>query len=99
MENVIPERQDNSENQNRVGLMLLAPVVTANVIAVILIHWRGYDWLAKSLAVVLAANLISFPLMAIWGEKTGRKKYGRLTIAAWAYMCLLLATTLFAYRR
>jgi hypothetical protein len=73
---------------------LLAATATANVFIVIFFHWKGYDWLGKSLAVTLLANLIAIPAVATWGRV---KRYPWQSLAP-AYIFLTLATMLFGIR-
>ena len=75
--------------------LLLAFAVTANVCIRIAVRWPGYDWLSKSLALVLLASLMVIPVCTVWSQKAG-KKVGFPQFVQAAYMWLLLATLLFA---
>ncbi len=75
-------------------IKVLAATVTADVILVVMRHWKGYDVLGKSLAVVLLAHLVLLPAGATWG-RVRRYPWPSLLPMYWS---LLLATTLFAMR-
>lgn len=81
----------------------LAFVVTADVCLVVARHWRCYDMLGKSLAVLLLAYLVMIPAVATWGRNwrgyarmgTRRIEWSGLTPT---YILLMLATLLFGMR-
>jgi uncharacterized membrane protein len=89
------ELEGNSDNKNRALLWFLAPIATINVFLAILLHWHLFAMVEKFLAVVLFVGLLLVPAIAVWGERTGRKKMGRFEVATFAYMYLMLTASLF----
>jgi hypothetical protein len=75
-------------------IKFFAAVVTADVLIAVLRHWRGYDLVAKLLAIVLLTNLVVLPATVSWGRI---KRYDWHSLLP-AYMLLLLATILFNLR-
>ncbi len=78
-----------------VGMIkFLAAIVTADVCFVIALHWKGYNWIQRSDAILLLAILAMIPSVATWRRKEKR-------LCEWAqlwpaYVLLLLAPSLFA---
>ena len=79
---------------SNVVTVLLAIVVTADVCIFIARRWGTYDWLSKSLAIILVSYLVVVPGSAFWGWKAGRS-LGLQQLAMAAYGALLLTTLLF----
>jgi hypothetical protein len=75
---------------------LLGAVVTINIFEHIVLRWKSYDWLGKSLCVVLLANLAVLMVLVDQGKKGKRKLQPDSLLLAF-YMCLLLTTTVFNY--
>jgi len=76
--------------------MFLATVVTFNVFLNILRRWNSYDFLGKSLSVVLMAILALLLVEVFWGRR-GKRKLQPDTTMLFSYTCLLLTTSVFNY--
>jgi carbon starvation protein CstA len=88
-------------NEPRVGVPVwiiksLAAAVTADVLIAIVLHWTGFDWARRSLAIVLLVYLVVMPVLATWVPKE-RRRYDWASLLP-AYIFLMLATMLFGMR-
>ena len=79
---------------DNVATALLAFVATTSVWLRIAIGWATFDWLGRSLAIVLASGLVIIPTSVFLIWKSGRGLRLRQVVGA-GYMWLLLATLLF----
>ncbi|HEY1526118.1 MAG TPA: hypothetical protein VGH51_07765 [Candidatus Angelobacter sp.] len=95
MELTAPEKQDFFKGRfyNTIGL-LLAVTVTVDVALAIARHWSTYDWLSKSLGVVLLLNLLVGALTIVRGLKKEKKTVPEMFVQI-AYIWVLIATLLF----
>ena len=74
--------------------IFLGLVVTFNIMVNVLLRWRNYNLLNKSLGVVLLANMV-LSLVHVFLQRKGRKKLQPDLLLQLSYVCLLLATVVF----
>jgi hypothetical protein len=77
--------------------LFLAVAVTLDVLLTIRSHWHDFGILSRFVAVVLLANLVVMPVHFVRGQR-GDKPLGRDQLLVFAYMSVMLATMLFAWR-
>jgi hypothetical protein len=77
--------------------ILFGAVVTIVAFEKIVFRWKSYDWLNRSLSVVLLANL-ALLLVLVFREKKGKRKLQPDMLLLAFYMCLMLTTIVFNYR-
>ncbi|HUA00419.1 MAG TPA: hypothetical protein VMB02_08820 [Candidatus Aquilonibacter sp.] len=77
--------------------LLLAGVVTLDVLTQVLSQWHAFGVLSKFVAVVLLMNLIVTPLVFLRAQRRG-KPLGQTQLLAFAYLSVFLTTALFALR-
>jgi hypothetical protein len=88
--------QPTSTLPRRWATFLLGTVVTANILIHILLRWKSYDWLGKSLCVVLMSNL-ALMLVQVFLEIKGKRKLQPDTLMLFSYISLMLTTSVFNY--
>jgi hypothetical protein len=86
--------QPTSTMPIRGATIFLGAVVTFDIFIKILSQWKSYDWLGRSLSVVLLANLAVLLVEAFLGMK-GKRKLQPDVLLLFCYMCLMLATSVF----
>ena len=77
--------------------LFLAVVVTLDVLLTIRSHWHDFGILLRFVAFVLLLGLVVTPLTFIRAQRRG-KPLGPNQLLVFAYMSVLLATILFAWR-
>ena len=88
--------QPTSTSPTRWATILFGTVVTLNILIDILVRWKSYDLLGKSLSVILLANLTLLLAEVFLGKKAKRKMQPDVLLLL-SYMCLMLTTSLFNY--
>jgi hypothetical protein len=84
-----------TSSSTRWATSLFGTVVTLNILIHIVLRWMSYDWLGKSMSVLLLANLTVL-LVEVLRKKAKRKMQPDVLLGLF-YFCLMLTTSLFNY--
>lgn len=78
------------------GVLLVGAIATIVVVLDVLAAWHGFDSQKKFGALSLLAILVIGPIRFMRAEEKESREIGRAEVAMWGYMCLMVATIVFA---